>query len=655
MNKKKLSLVLFLSLFLVSNFAFTQEKKKVTDVEELSLEELLNQEVTVASKKAQKIEEAPAIISVITKKEITERGYLNLYDVLTSLPGINSIETYWGFNQLFFRGIYSPLYNDKSLVLINGHPFWDSINGSYYIEAFPIEAVKKIEVIRGPGSTLYGTNAFAGVINIVTEEADIVSGNSSWYLAIENEESMEGGYASGYTNNKLKIFYAIGVKKGTGYSYNIPADELGNKNIEANFINNYGTLYTNINYGGLTIDLFGFTQDKSKIDAIPAVWGTLEQTHNNWNGFFVGAKYKKEISSKLNIILRTSYNKFLRGFFSRLSGGHSKFESSGIRYDGELNLNYMPNEDIFLVSGIQYEFIKGNYYNIHNMDTGDIILYGIGDKEVSDSNISGYLQGDFSFGKIGFVGGVRVVNNKDYGNFINPRAGIVFKASKKVFLKALYGNAFRAPNLFEKYANFSTTKGNTDLDPEKISTMDLGVDILTRNVNIRLNYYYANAKDLIGRSLDPELNITKYFNLGESTYTGAEFEIRGKLVEKTTFFLNGSYIKGEDTEGNDIPYIPDYLSNGGITYNGRKILASFYYNYISPTTNPTLNGDVDIDSTFILNTKLGFKISEKLTFSLIIHNIFDKDVWAPEFIRKKIGMLQNGPGRLIYFELRKIF
>lgn len=622
----------------------------------MTLEELLEIEITTASKRKERISEAPAIISVITKKELIERGHLTLYDALTSLPGVNAIQTYWGFNQLFFRGIYSTLYNDKSLVLINGHPFWGSINGSYYIEAFPVEAIEKIEVIRGPGSTLYGTNAFAGVINIVTPKGKSIKG-SDWALRSSSPEDVEGQIIVGDHQNDFNWMVTGGMKKGDGYDAIVPEDELGNKDITFDFINNYNTFYAQIDYKGLSLDIHTFSQKKSKIDAIPAVWGTLEQTRNSWNGFFGGIKYAHSLNEKMDVNARFSYNTFWRVFDSRLSGNYLKYDSDGSRTDGELSLNYNFSKDLSIMTGIHYEFMKADHYNVYDLNTGEISDIGLTGEEVDDSNMAGYVQGDFRFWRnLRFIGGTRILYNEDYGSFVSPRASVVFKLKENLHLKALYGSAFRAPNLFEKYADFATTLGNTDLDPEKVNTFETGIDYTFNKINLKANYYYTIASDLIGRKLLPD-NKTQYTNVDdELTFQGVEGEIRA-YFRKLDIYMNGSYLSGKDTEDNDIPYIPNILWNGGVIFSDPHWLASLNFNHIGECTNQlsSTGEDVDIESTLLLNTKVGYRLPFDLTASVIVHNVLDEEIWAPEFIRRKIGKLQNGAGRQILLELRKSF
>jgi outer membrane cobalamin receptor len=94
----------------------------------------------------------------------------NLYELISYLPGVEMVETSFGRTVLNFRGLKNIHYINQSLLMINGNPIYDVVTGSYYLEAIPVSAISRIEVIRGPGSSLYGTNAYSGVINVITKK-----------------------------------------------------------------------------------------------------------------------------------------------------------------------------------------------------------------------------------------------------------------------------------------------------------------------------------------------------------------------------------------------------------------------------------------------------------------------------------------------------
>jgi iron complex outermembrane receptor protein len=134
--------------------------------------------VTLATLHPHKVREAPAIISVITAEQIKNMGARNLADVLITIPGIGILtSTAWSRAEIEVRGVETR-QSDKVLVLVDGHRLNDPFFGgaTTITDDFPLENVKQIEIIRGPGSALYGANAFVAVINIITKKAEEIDG-----------------------------------------------------------------------------------------------------------------------------------------------------------------------------------------------------------------------------------------------------------------------------------------------------------------------------------------------------------------------------------------------------------------------------------------------------------------------------------------------
>ena len=128
------------------------------------------QVVTVAARYAQTIEEAPSIVTLITSEDILQQGFRTLSDVLRTIPGVYVTSSKESRQLGWFRGTESS-DNNKILLLINGIPWYDGVYTHAWLDEYvPLYNVEQIEIIKGPGSTIYGTNAFAGVINVVTKE-----------------------------------------------------------------------------------------------------------------------------------------------------------------------------------------------------------------------------------------------------------------------------------------------------------------------------------------------------------------------------------------------------------------------------------------------------------------------------------------------------
>ena len=147
-----------------------------TEPDDADLYRLDQQIVTVAARYAQTVQDAPAIVTVITDRQMRERGFRTLSDALASLPGIYVTTTKESRKIAWFRGVISADDN-KFLLLIDGVPFYDGVYTHAWIDEYlPLDAVRQVEIIKGPGATIYGTNAFSGVINVVTYRAQELQG-----------------------------------------------------------------------------------------------------------------------------------------------------------------------------------------------------------------------------------------------------------------------------------------------------------------------------------------------------------------------------------------------------------------------------------------------------------------------------------------------
>lgn len=163
-------LLVTLCLFLMPNSLIASSgQEDFEDFEELSLEDLLEIEVVTAAKKAQKISQAPAAMYVITDEDIRQSGATSIPDALRMVPGIDVMEITATDFVINARGFNKEM-SDKMLVLIDGRSVYWDFYGLVVWDSFPInlEEIKRIEIVRGPGSALYGANAFSGVINILT-------------------------------------------------------------------------------------------------------------------------------------------------------------------------------------------------------------------------------------------------------------------------------------------------------------------------------------------------------------------------------------------------------------------------------------------------------------------------------------------------------
>lgn len=166
-------MIAFFILLLLLGQGFTQDTEELVT---MSVEDLFNMEILVATKSAEKLSDAPGIISVLSKDELERFRGTTLYDILLRVPGLSGSTVYMTDRSMVApRGDQVQPSSAHVLLLINGRPVRESLEGgikSEILETFPTNIIERIEVIKGPGSVLYGSNAFSAVINVITETAE---------------------------------------------------------------------------------------------------------------------------------------------------------------------------------------------------------------------------------------------------------------------------------------------------------------------------------------------------------------------------------------------------------------------------------------------------------------------------------------------------
>jgi len=655
-----------------------QIEEELISAEEFTFGEIM---VVTATKQEQKITEAPAIISVITQEQIDQMPVENLYEILTYIPGVSTIETYYGYTSVTFRGVLQTHYNNKSLLLLNGHPLYETVVGSYYLEEIPKDAIKRVEVIRGPGSVLYGTNAFAGVINVITKDSNDLNGFSVSAEAGSFQTAL-GSFSFGKKSNDIDFFISGSYKNSNGYPYQVEADE-ENRSGEPvypddrdAYENDYMNVFTALKYKGLKLQGFVFRSEKDKFGLIPTLAGTGER---RIDGYGFDVKFEKVINDKFSFSAFGWYDYFSKlerlekypplywipGTNTILPGNREFQEYSGSKMGSELQLNYNPLQNLSLLGGAVYENTQSDPYLFYLQDTGELDSSAIAYLTEYDSyDISSYFQANWKLTSvIGLIGGVRHNKNKEYGAVVTPRAGMILNFNNRMFVKALYGQAFRSPNFFEKYVQTKNVlNGNAGLLPEEVQTIELGAEYLLRKTRFSVNYFYLTTDNIINRSAIADSGTfghtqatPMYGNSDGQEIQGLEMEISGYPAPNIYFFLNLTYKTGiEKSTEEDIDFIANYIGNAGINLKLHpKVDFAAYLQSISKREGVLTNDSTAvIDPYTIANLQVNYKLSSSVTLSLIAKNVFNTEYFYPEYIRKNISSVPGGPGQAFYIKLK---
>lgn len=673
------SIFLSLVICLLSYSAISQHKKDTSTVlklSSLSIVELLNVQVYTATKKMQKISDAPAIICVVSRNDIEKMGVTSLIDVFKYVPGIETSMGSDGHYRLSIRGTRK---DGNILMLINGQRVNNFYDGRAIYD-LPINFIEKIEIIRGPGSSLFGTGAVAGVINIFTVNTNEItarlgtnntfSGNVNYRI---DKRNVQGSISVGYlqsdgTKTLIESDGAVDRSWSLTYADLKYKTQRWNKDayINTNFV--IGNLKLNMfaidrqqgAYVGplyiaspgsklVTKELLGSVSYDYKVNDVVVI---TPKVYSN----LIGHNYLTHETPD-NYISNTSGNVF--------TGGKQTLEKYNCRTIGaELAINIKVNEQFNILAGEIFEKLSLPNYDL----TRNYQIVGDEYKSVFNNfdNISrgqkgkhrdvfaSFLQGNYTWKKINICAGIRHDDYSDFGQSVNPRLGITYNASKIIRFKGLYGKAFRAPTFQELYDNTNLgnqygVKGNEKLKPEIIQTIEFGTEISYKKIIFRYNVFYNLNKNLI-RIYDSRGggSIGIYENIGNVNTYGHEAEATVVLSPKFNFFINASqfvsvfdwntenikkadiiFFNKESSCNKQLKNIPTIRANAGFSMDVYKFRVFVGLNYGSMSQNNKRfyleeNEFVKIPSYLQGNFNISYQINNKIKIQLAANNLGKK-------------------------------
>lgn len=659
--------ILFLISLIVSpvTFAATSNPDSKSAVTDFSIEELMEIEVetvTGASKFEQKITEAPSSISIITSSEIKRYGYRTLGEALQSLRGfyVNYDRAY---HFLGSRGFSRPGdYNSRYLLLIDGHRVNDNIYDTATIGneiPLDIDLIDRIEVIRGPGSSLYGSNAFFGVINIVTREAEDVNGMElSGEAASFDTYKARTTYGRKYTND-LKVLMSATQLRSNGQSlyfrdFDGPATNSGNA--DNSDYERYGNAFMNLRYKNVTVEgAYGSRTKGIGIGIYDTVFNDKRSRFTDIKGY-IDVKYEKELNSSTKLISNVFYD-----YYRYEANWLFDYPPLTINKDVTLGRWWGLGTELWTKIGEKHSVIAGIAYQenlLQKQRNYDIYPYVSYLNDTKSSYVwAAYLQDQFSIlDNLSVNAGIRYDHYKTFGDTINPRVGIIYNPWEKTTLKFLYGEAFRAPNAYELYYSDgnSSQKANPDLDPEKINTYELVLEQYIQNYRFSLSGFYYRMRDMISQQVDPSDDLIVFQNVDKVEAKGVEFEIQGKWARGIEGQLSYTYQEttNKDT-GRLLTNSPRHLlkANIHIPIIKKYLSAGIEGRYTGPRRTVAGNntgGFVVANLTF-----LSQELIKGLEISGSVYNIFNKkysDPASSEFSQNTIP--QDGRTFRIKFTYR---
>ena len=471
---------------------------------DLSLDELLAIEIETASKVPEERSKSTSNVFVITAADLKRIGARSYHDALMMVPGFSVYRKGLGERVITLRGIHvsdSP----GILILLNSHVLNPPRTGgatNQVVDEIPIESIKQIEIIRGPGSALYGANAFLAIINIITKNADEIDGLE---LSVGTEFGSGNDVGQDYNLLYGKVF-----ENEVGLTLNVNWLNHGGPDLwsDGDAFGHTGHVATGreqldlqfgLEKGGLRLSSRYFDwSDEAFFGVLDVLNDGSEQDH--WGGHVEAEwdhEWSEDVETKLlayvdHLALDNYYLAIPRGAAPMNSpfgawnrtGMIGNIEINETSLGGDLQLTYRGWKNHIVVSGIAYRYESQHDSQFHaNFNPGPLRYVRNVSNEYNwmDNThrhvLSAYIEDiwDIKDG-LRLTTGIRFDEFSDFGTTVNPRLGLAWKISDRFDTKISYGTAFRAPDFGAQFIrNNPAFTGNPNLNPEETASFEASV------------------------------------------------------------------------------------------------------------------------------------------------------------------------------------
>jgi outer membrane receptor for ferrienterochelin and colicins len=635
------------------------------DLSSLTIEQLMNVQVEGAALHPQTLEEAPASVSIITAEDIRKYGYRTLGEALASVRGF-----YTSYNRSYttvgVRGFQLPGdYASRFLVMVNGHNMADNVLNYmlFFGPDFPIEMnlIKRIEIIRGPSSALYGSNGIFATINIITKSPDEVGP-----LSLTTDIGSFGEKKAQVTavvpiGKQAKLLISGSIFNNNGESplffpeFNAPAT---NNGLAVRMDNEKGYhFFSNLTWRNWSV--MAQFSDRDKIQ--PISWGNVvfndRGTNVNDSRNFVEAAYTRELASG-TLRWRTYYDSYryqgradypldLGDSSSGIEDNRTLFDGKWIgteltyRFDvahvgaltvggeGKIDLRNLQRDQDVWPASVQY-------LNVSRPDRS-LALFAQDERRLSDHwtlNVGARLD-------------VSVLRQSS----TSPRVALIFQPSSVWTYKFLYGRGFRNPSAFELfYGDGLSGLANPQARPEKADTFEVDME---RKIGKRMRlvtaaYHYRLRDLLVGTRA--EKGLLQYQNVGKIHATGFEIEINGRLsrwLEATASYAIQKSV--DDVERDTLENSPDHLAKLHFAIPlGHKFEVSSGMQYYSARLT---FGQAIVAPVYLADlTITARRLLPNFDAQFGIRNAFNRNYFDPIALDPRVDAMRQ-PGRAFFVRL----
>jgi outer membrane receptor protein involved in Fe transport len=611
------------------------------DLTRLDLEQLMNLDVETASRFPQKRSEAPSAVTVVSSSDIRNYGYRTLADILSSIRGLyvryDSIYSYLGVSGFGRPGDY----NSRVLLLIDGYRVNDSVYNTAPLGTdflLDVDLIDRVEFVPGPGSAVYGSNAFFGVINVITKSAKSMDG------AQASVEAGSFGTAKGRASyarregNGAEWLVSVSGYRSSGenlHFVNIANPGGGGSEVAGINFDEYKSAFAKYSFEGLRLEA-GYSTRKKGAAAASFALGTETADPRAYTldtQTFIDLKYDHPIARGLDLTARVNYGSYpYEANFPYLgaAGGAVIENKDGARahwWGSELKLRSHWWEAHKIVAGVDYrdEYRRDQF----NYDQQPFVQYV--DSRERATRLGLYAQDEYML-RPGLIlsAGLRYDDEPLNGGVTSPRVALIAAPDDDSSVKLLYGSSYRAPSAWEQYASQANAQEpNLALKPERIRTLELALERIVRSqLRLTASLFQYRINDLIDDVPDTASGLLQYRNTGRVQSRGAQLEAEQVWDSGRRLRASYSYQLAVDLNARD-------AGADALLIDSPRHLAKL--NYTSPVVIDSLRAGLEIQAMSRRRTLQGevgghtvtnltlveTSLARSLTASLSVYNLFD--------------------------------
>ncbi len=617
-----------------------QDRKPPIDLATIDIEKLLKIEipiVTGASKIRQSATEAPSSITVIGAEQIKLYGYRTLADILQSVPGLHVSydRTYssLGFRGFTFGGLRDS--NNRLLVLVDGHRINNSLSDGAFIGTefiLDVDLIEQVEVIRGPGSVLYGGNALFGVINVVTRKGRDFRGYGGELSAVAASfDTYQGRVTYGHLfTNGLEMLFSGTLYDSQGqeqlfFKTNSLSGALATKGD----YDNSKSFFGNVAFGDFSLEGAIISREKGIPTGLVGTVFDEPRTRVLDARSYMNLRYSHEFNDVVDVSAQVYYDRqdsTLDAFYTATTNHLARQELVGEWWGAELQLTKKLFERHTITLGAEYrdDFNQGQ----RNLYIPALPGFPIETKRTT-FNYGVYLAGDLTIRtNLHLSAGARYDQYAGQDPTANPRVALIYNPVGQSTIKAIYGTAFRAPNFFER------VQGEPELGPETITTYELVYEQgFGEHLRASISGFYNQMDDLILQN-----SVYRFTNLDRAEAKGTELELEGRwydLVGRISYTYQTT--EGRMT-GQVLPDSPHHLFklNLNVPVIKEKLFAGIDFQYVSARTTLRTRSDFTIepgqqalDYSVVNFTLFSRNMVKGLEVSASVYNLLDEHYGDP--------------------------